>query len=128
MSRTPKWDPRFLEAYKLTMNIKVSCQTADISRAQYYRRRAACEGFAVRCDQAKEDALDALEAIARQRALSGASDRLIEFLLKAHRPDVYGDRVQVTHLRDRAKTLGDELGLDPAKIIERAEQIARGEG
>ena len=119
------WESRFIEVYSETMNVRSSCRTAGINRATYYRRLKKSAGFRHRVDDAREDALDVLEEVARARALSGASDRLIEFLLKAHRPEVYGNRIEVTHLRTRAQELAAELGLDAEKILERANEIVR---
>jgi len=128
MSRTPRWETRFLETYANTMNVKASCMAAGISRPTYYLRLNRCEQFAARVAQAKEDALDQLEEVARKRALSGASDRMIEFLLKAHRREIYGDRVVVEHeqAQAEAKRLAAELGLDADRILQDAERIVTG--
>ena len=45
-------------------------------------------------DRALEDSCDVLEAEARRRGMS-VSDRLLMFLLKAHRPEVFGDKQKV---------------------------------
>ena len=44
-----------------------------------------------------EDACDILEATAGRRAVKEGSDRLLMFLLKAHRREKYSDRTEIQH-------------------------------
>tara|TARA_Y100000310_G_C20555474_1_gene750285 strand:- start:655 stop:1062 length:408 start_codon:yes stop_codon:yes gene_type:complete len=125
--RKLRWEAPFLSAYRESMNIRESCTAASITRSAYYKHLHTSGRFREAVEDAKADALDRVEAVALSRGLTGASDRLLEFWLKSHRPETYGDRIEVRDLRQRAKVLGDELGLDPAAIVKRAEQIARGE-
>lgn len=82
-----------------TGNVRLACKTAGISRAAAYKARTNSEAFAADWDEAHDDAVDTLEAIARQRA-STTSDGLLMFLLKAHRPDKYRERVETQHTGD----------------------------
>jgi hypothetical protein len=52
--------------------------------------------FAAAWDEAIEEARDLLQAEAWQRALK-RSDVLLIFLLKAYRPEKYGDRMSLRH-------------------------------
>mgnify|MGYP001118585771 CR=1 FL=1 len=95
---------KFLSALRNTANVRAACQAAGIARVTAYRWRNKWESFAREWDGALDDACDLLEAIAWQRAKS-ASDRLLMFLLKAHRRDTYGDRVQADVQQQGAITI-----------------------
>ena len=84
---------RFLAALRNTGNVRAACQEAGIARVKAYRWRNKWSSFATAWDEAIEDACDLLEAVAWLRA-KGGSDRLLMFLLKAHRRDTYGDKMQ----------------------------------
>jgi hypothetical protein len=101
----PTWGDTFLEIFRQTGNVRAAAQVAGISRSTVERYRIGdhpsqnvanhCRGnplFAQRYAEAKEDATDALELKARERALRGESDGLLMFLLKANRPEVYNPR------------------------------------
>lgn len=79
---------RFLAKLRDSGNIRLSCQAAGIQRNNIYRWRRKFPSFVKEMDEAKEEALDLLEGEAWKRALM-QSDRLLMFLLKAHRPEVY---------------------------------------
>lgn len=53
--------------------------------------------FAAAWAEAEETAIDALEKVARDRATEGKSDRMLEILLKAHRPEKYVERYKTEH-------------------------------
>ena len=80
---------KFLERMRTSGNVYLSCNDAGIPRSTAYYWRNKYKTFAAEWDAAKEDAVDKLDAEAWKRATTGQSDRLIMFLLKAHRPDVY---------------------------------------
>jgi hypothetical protein len=83
------WRPKFLEALRNSANVRASCQAAGIARVTAYHHRALYPGFAEEWDEALEEACDALEAVARDRAIRGRSDFLLYKLLQAHRPEKY---------------------------------------
>jgi hypothetical protein len=68
---------------------------------------------------ATEDAVDVLEAVARQRAILG-SDTLLIFLLKGHRPEKYRERYDLKH----AATVTVEERGDPFELL-RDPEVAR---
>lgn len=90
------WMPAFLAALKNSANVRASCQAAGISRKEAYKRRASSARFREAWDEALEDALDVLEAVAFQRA-KASSDFLLWKLLASRRRDVYGERVVNEH-------------------------------
>ena len=97
---------KFIETLNDTGNITASCMVAGLSRRAVYDFRKESPEFAARWETALEIATDKLEYIARNRAELGVkrpihykgevvdhvyepSDRLMELLLKAHRPDKF---------------------------------------
>ena len=84
----------FIAALRNSGNVRASCWQASISHKTAYRWRDTWATFADDWAEALEDACDVLEAEARRRAMS-VSDGLLMFLLKAHRPEVFGDKSEI---------------------------------
>jgi hypothetical protein len=99
-ARTPKqrcdWQPGFLEALEKGHTVAGACKAAKVGRTTAYEARRRDEKFARAWQDLEEQAIEVLEAEAYRRAIDG-SDKLMEFLLKARRPEVYRDR---TNARD----------------------------
>ncbi|KQX18403.1 MULTISPECIES: hypothetical protein [unclassified Sphingomonas] len=76
-----------------TCNVSEAARQAGIGRRTAYDWRGADPKFAARWEDAEEIAADNLEQVARQRAIAG-SDRLMEILLKAHRPEKFVERLR----------------------------------
>ena len=93
-SHRPDWAPRFIESFRATGIVRLSASSAGIDRDTVYKRAGRDPGFAAAWAQAREDAIDGLEAEARRRALS-TSDSLLMFLLRAHRPAMYRDNARL---------------------------------
>ena len=91
------WGPRFIEAFRASGIVRLAALSAGIDRDTVYKRAGRDPLFAAAWAQAREDAIDVLEAEARRRALS-VSDSLLMFLLRANRPTMYRDnaRLEVT--------------------------------
>lgn len=104
----------FLETLRATGNVTGAAAAAGVSRTCAYEHRAADEAFAAAWKEAEEIATDALEAEARRRAIEGVeepvyylgkecgrvrkySDRMLEILLKAHRPGKFRENVSMEH-------------------------------
>lgn len=88
--RIARWKKRFLESLRLTPCVKAACAAAGVSRATAYVARESDSDFAEAWQSALDASVDELEARAFQLALEGDS-RLVEFMLKSHRPNVYKD-------------------------------------
>ena len=88
---------RFLECLRDSGNIRASAKAAGIPRRTAYNWRERFVTFRNEWDDAVEDACDILEETAWRRAVKESSDRLLMFLLKAHRPDRFKERSQVEH-------------------------------
>lgn len=122
----------FIRILRVTGNVSESCRQVGLSRMIAYDLREKIPEFAKAWDDAIEEAVDALEAEARRRAVQGVpegvyyegvkvdtqqrySDRMLEILLKAHRPDKFRENVKVEH----------EIGANLAQRIEKARRRAK---
>jgi hypothetical protein len=70
------WMPRFVERYRDTMNIRLSAQFACVDRSTVHRYLKEDEIFAAQVAEAREDALDSLEAAVLGRARDGVKEIL----------------------------------------------------
>jgi len=98
---------------------------AGVDRRAPYQRARRDPAFASAWAAAQEASIDLLEAEARRRAMT-SSDALLMFLLKAHRPERYRERVDVRlELRAEAERVAERLGVPVEAILERVERLAR---
>lgn len=110
----PEQAERFFEGLRLAYSIQASLERSGIGRATAYRLRASDKKFAEAWEAAYDAGTDRLEDAAILRAYSGHerpifqkgvqvgaervySDRLMEVMLRARRPNKYRERVDVTH-------------------------------
>lgn len=106
------WDKAFLGELRLSGIVSAACLIADVDQSTVYHRRSADPIFAAAWNQAIEESADWLEKEARRRAEEGTlkpvyykgelcgwereySDTLMALLLKANRPDKFGDKLTV---------------------------------
>lgn len=104
----------FLAVLAETCNVSDAARKAGIGRRTAYEWKAADEAFAAAWREAEEEAADKLEREAWRRAVEGVdkpvtfqgaitatykeySDRMLEILLKGHRPEKYTERVKNEH-------------------------------
>lgn len=111
------WEARFLELYGQTCNVTLSAKGADIDRTVVYDRRKKHPHFAKLMDEAEQTAIEYLEAEAWKRARN-ASDTLMIFLLKAHKPAKYQEtrRIQIDGLDDLL-ALAKAKGIAPSELF-----------
>ena len=102
-ARVAKWKNLFLKTLRELPCVKSACASANVSRQTAYRTRESDAAFAEAWRDALDQSVDELEARAFKLALEGDS-KLIEFMLKSHRPAVY---------RETTRT---EIGI-AAKIV-----------
>lgn len=90
-------DPRdqFLFGLRSGMSVAKAAAQAKLDTSDLYKLRNADQDFYDRWVAAVEDGTDLLEDEAWERATTGKSDYLLAMLLKARRPNVYGERVAV---------------------------------
>jgi hypothetical protein len=105
------WMPAFLLALKNSANVRASCQSAGISRKEAYKRRGNSARFREAWDEALDDALDVLEAVAFQRAKT-SSDFLLWKLLASRRREIYGDRQAVELAGESGSPLTFTIAID----------------
>lgn len=85
----------FLNGLRRGSSVSEAAKGAGMSSSRAYKRRNDDAEFAERWAQAVDDGTDVLEDEAFRRATTGKSDYLLSMLLKARRPNVYGERVAV---------------------------------
>ena len=107
----------FLIAYRANGNVSEACRQAHIGRRTAYDWREADPAFRAAWEEAHEVAVDALEEEARRRALD-QSDRLLEFLLKANRPEKYRETYRFEHRNTDDETLLRRAAAVAARIRE----------
>jgi hypothetical protein len=87
-----EWKAIFLDAFRNSANVRAACESARISRKTAYAERKTDAEFAEAWDEAECDAVDLLETKAWKR--SDASDTILMFLLRAHRPEKFSERTR----------------------------------
>jgi 20S proteasome alpha/beta subunit len=90
-----RWKRPFIAAFANSGNIRASAMAAGVTRQHVYKAIDKDEKFRAEFEEAKDEAIELLEATLRQQALSGHVTALI-FLLKSLDPQTYNDRVQVS--------------------------------
>jgi hypothetical protein len=120
-TRKPRrdWRPAFLKGFQKSGTVTGGCAHAAIHRTTAYRERQCNEKFALAWADLELEVTDKLEATALLMALRG-DVRLIEFLLKARKPDVYREHHQVELAGPGGGPVElDGLGLDLSKLTDR---------
>ncbi len=102
----------FLVAYQLGLTVDQAAQFAGVTARAAYYWRDKDRDFAKAWRNSRDRLVEALEMQAFQRAAKG-SDRMLTFLLKSHRPEIYNERV-------RASTANSHTG-DPDKTFSLSE-------
>lgn len=129
----PGWKVRFIQSIAVLPNVRAACEVAGVSRATAYRHQASDPEFAAAWATAIEEGVDRLEQEALERATVGfqrvhetyradgtlasrrteriVSDRLMELLLKAHRPEKYVERLRVGEMAPENEIDAEIMGL-----------------
>lgn len=95
--RTNRARKRFLQRLSETCNVSEAARCARISRRAAYDWRNDDPEFAAAWKDAEEEAADTLEMEAWTRATTDKSDRMLEILLKAHRPEKFVEKIRAEH-------------------------------
>ena len=109
---------RFIETLAAQGTVSHAAQAAGVSRNTAYRWRQDDREFACLWDEAHSTAVDAVESVLYQKALSGDTIAMI-FYLKAHRP-IYRDRMNID-----IKQLHSEIEGRIAQLRARPDLLAR---
>lgn len=102
----------FIEVLRQSCNVSAAARAAGVDRKTPYNWRDADPAFAEAWKQAEDEAVDGLEQAAWDRAVDG-SDRMMEILLKGHRPEKYAKTV-IAGDRDNPLTHQHRLDLTDA--------------
>src|SRR5262249_47879561 len=92
-TRLGKWRDGFLRALAKTPSVTMAAKAAGVSRRTAYDHRERDSEFAAQWDDALNQSLDVLEHEVYQRALKDDA-QLAMFILKAHRPAIYRERIE----------------------------------
>ena len=111
--RTDRARETFLEALRRVPNVSAAARAAGLARTSAYEWREADPDFAAAWDEAVEESVDNLEQKAWERA-EDQSDKLMEILLKGHRPEKYVERRLLGS--DPANPLPSAVSLDASKL------------
>jgi hypothetical protein len=120
-ARKPRrdWRRRFLDGFKRTGTVTGGCAHAGIHRSSAYRERQRSEKFALAWADIEDEVTDRLEATALLLALKG-DVRLIEFLLKARKPEMYREQHVLEHVGPGGGPVEVEaLGINLDKLSDR---------
>lgn len=109
----------FLQELKRSPIVGRAARAAGVTVAQCYAMRKRSETFAAAWDESLIEAVDDLEQVAVERATS-KSDRLLELLLKGHRPETYRDKLDVA-LASRVDIVVDLVPGLPGPHVESVE-------
>jgi hypothetical protein len=134
---------RFIEVLRGTCNVSEAARSVGVSRGYAYQYKLEHRDFAEQWDEAEQEAVDAVELEARRRGVEGweepvfykgqqcgtirrYSDRMLEILLKGHRPEKYADRKVLTgkdggpvamSFLQMVEEIQNEPSLPPSKMI-----------
>lgn len=124
----------FLTSYAQWANVSYACETARINRSNVYYWQEHDQAFALAMQVAGDAATERLEREAWRRATEGTpykrtsywhgepvgtdekvefSDQLMMLLLRARRPDLYREKVDVSV----SQVIKAVAGIDPASVL-----------
>jgi hypothetical protein len=89
-----RWQARFLNALRKAPNVAHACRAAHVDRTTAYRHREENDVFARKWEEALSASVDRCEEKAFDMAWKGDS-QLLQFILKAHRPERYRETQRV---------------------------------
>lgn len=126
---TIKKEAIFLEVLQQTGNVTKATAKAGLDRSLVYRRRNLRPAFREKWQNAMDQALDYLEAYLWDKAMGKnanntadgqiVDEKIAIFLLKAHRPEIFGDGKKRRDTGDKTK------GQSPrSRLLKKLDQMA----
>lgn len=126
---TAEWKAAWLEAFAEHLTVTAACEAAEVGRSSVYQARKADPEFAASWDEVEAKITDTLEREAYRRATEGVeqpvfhqgrqvgtvlkfSDRMLEMLLRARKPEKYRDRISIEDEREAAARRELEAATD----------------
>jgi hypothetical protein len=126
-ARREDWTVRFLNVYAATGIVRLAATAAGVSRSAPYKKAQSSATFASKWIEAREAAVDLLEAEARRRALT-SSDALLMFLLKADRAK-FREKVEIKlDVEIEAERIGRSIGVSGQAVLDEAQRILEAGG
>jgi hypothetical protein len=117
------WRPAFLDGFQKSGTVAGGCKAADVARSTAYRERQRDETFALAWADIEAGVTEALEQTALVMAMRGEV-RLIEFLLKARKPEMYRECRVLEHQGPGGGPVElVQLGVDISKLTDRELRI-----
>lgn len=107
---TPALKEQFLEQLREIPNVTRACRALGLTRRLVYNHRHDDPVFSAGWDEALEQGVESLEAVAAERAVT-TSDILLMFLLKGYKPETYRERYDHT-------SGGAPIQVNPIQIVE----------
>ena len=90
------WRPAFLRALAVTGVVTTAARNAGVERKTAYRARNSNLAFARQWDNALDEALDAVEQAVMRASIEGTDMQTARWVLSRRRPEMWGDKVEVT--------------------------------
>jgi hypothetical protein len=115
-SDSEDWGPKFLATLSEGWPVGTAARIAGIYRSTAYRRRKADPEFAKAWDDAFETGTDFLEEQALRRAMEH-SDHMMITMLRARRPETYGEKLRLEHTRVDYQSGAEQLEARVQKLL-----------
>ena len=90
-----EWKEQYIKAFKDLPVVRIACQLAGVSRQAVRLAMQKDVEFAKQVQEAREEGIERLEITAWQYATKKNGDRMLQFMLKSLKPEVYGDKQQI---------------------------------
>lgn len=137
-NRTDRARERFIAALRESGNVSAGVRAAGYARSTIYLWKDENAEFAAQWEEALEEAIDSLEQEAWRRGVLGIekpithqgkitattkeySDRMLEILLKAHRPEKYRERIEhkgaFAHEHNHVHRIGEAIDARIAEMV-----------
>jgi hypothetical protein len=113
---TDDWGLKFLATLREGWPVGTAARFAGIHRSNAYRRRKADPDFAAAWDDAFETGTDFLEEQAIRRAMEH-SDHMMVMMLRARRPETYGEKLRLEHTRVDYQSGAEQLEARVQKLL-----------
>ena len=114
----------FLAAFAKCGTITKAAEAADIARQTHYDWMKNEPNYPALFAQAEQEAADALEHAARERALAG-SDTLMIFLLKGLKPEKFKERTENNNTNNNNNLNTDMTNMSPDERRARIDELNR---
>jgi hypothetical protein len=111
------WAPKVLEILREGWSLEKAAKAAGVTRMGITHRCKADPEFARLYAEAIESGTDTIEDAAFERGMAGGSDRMLELILKARRPERFTEKHQVSVTRIDPREIQAELERIMAQVI-----------